>query len=241
MQKLAKFTIVALIAATHIGCTTQAPSIAHVHVGHAITGAHDTQDNQGYFTLAQARANAAIEIANKALTPNLTLEQVQASMTSVNDVVNNRQDYSLSAALREAASHITYAADSDDASPNIKAAAAKFANDVNDVLYRNSLINLYSKDAIAARTLRDATELATEIQKLAQSNVEGQDLDRSGVIGDAPREKGLTQLNQALEQMVASEDPPYRTVDRWYLFNLVRLPSGDWIFRRSKSGGSRGY
>ena len=44
-----------------------------------------------------------------------------------------------------------------------------------------------------------------------------------------------------LYELVAREDPPYETVDRWYLFNLVRLPSGEWIFRRSGRSASRGY
>lgn len=224
-----------------IGCTTQAPSIAHVHIGHAITGAHDTPGNQGYFVLAEQRAIAALDIAGKALLPNLTLGQIQASMVSVNDVVNAREDYSLNAALKEASGHITYAADSADASDNLKKEATTFASAIDDVLYRNSLIKLYSIDASAVRSLSDASELAKEIEQLARSNINGQDLDRSGSIGDAPRERGLAQMRVALDQMVARESPPYRTVDRWYLFNLIRLPSGDWTFRKSKSGSSRGY
>ena len=238
-------TILAMLLAASfsglVGCASQAPSIAHVHVGHAITGAHDTPSKQGYFVLAEERAAAAMTLATKALEPNLALEQIQASLMEVNNLVNARADYPLNAALKEAAGHITYAAESDDASENVKKGAATFAISIDDVLYRNSLIKLYSTDAGRARSLTDAVELAKEIAKLARSNIQGQDLDRSGIIGDAPREQGLAQMRLALDKMVASENPPYRTVDRWYLFNLIRLPSGDWIFRRSNSGGSRGY
>jgi hypothetical protein len=48
----------------------------------------------------------------------------------------------------------------------------------------------------------------------------------------------LTQLRGQLLAMIARENPPYRTVDEWYLFNLVRLPNGRWVFDKLGRGGS---
>ena len=45
-------------------------------------------------------------------------------------------------------------------------------------------------------------------------------------------EYGLMQLRRDIESMIAREDPPYATVTSWYLFNLIRLPDGSWIFRK---------
>jgi hypothetical protein len=38
--------------------------------------------------------------------------------------------------------------------------------------------------------------------------------------------------------MIARERPAYRTVDQWYLFNLVRLPNGRWVFDKLARGGN---
>ncbi len=65
-----------------------------------------------------------------------------------------------------------------------------------------------------------------------------------GVIGSSPGEYGLKQLRADLWTMIDREDPPYTTVDSWYLFNLVRLPSGEWILRKlsgKPSGRAGGY
>ena len=42
--------------------------------------------------------------------------------------------------------------------------------------------------------------------------------------------------------MIGREKPPYVTVDQWYLFNLVRLPNGKWVFDKFGRGGNiEGY
>ena len=74
-----------------------------------------------------------------------------------------------------------------------------------------------------------------------RANLSGEDLDQNGYIGNTLEEYGMKQLRRDLDAMIAAEDPAYQTVDRWYLFNLIRLPSGTWMFRRSKSGQSQGY
>ena len=43
-----------------------------------------------------------------------------------------------------------------------------------------------------------------------------------------------------IEEMVAREDPPYETVESFYLFNLVKLPDGQWGFASRSSRGSAG-
>jgi hypothetical protein len=50
------------------------------------------------------------------------------------------------------------------------------------------------------------------------------------------------QLRKELDAMIARENPPYVTVDQWYLFNLVRLPNGRWVFDKFGRGGNiEGY
>ena len=57
-------------------------------------------------------------------------------------------------------------------------------------------------------------------------------------MGSAPSEYGLLQLRKELEAMIARENPRYVTVPQWYLFNLVRLPNGRWVFDKLGRGGN---
>lgn len=231
--------LVCAVAGT--ACTHQAPTIAHIHVGHAITGAHDTQGRVGYLTLATQHAGDALQHANSAVVPERDLAQIQADVAATNAVTNVEGSHPLTDAVREAADHIEFAAMSDDVSDNIKAGYQKFKATIEGVLYRATLIERYAGDVESSTAEADARLLAQEVQKLAHANLHGEDLDSDGSIGSTPREYGLDQIGRELDALVARENPPYVTVDRWYLFNLIRLPSGEWIFKRSGGSGSRGY
>ena len=50
-----------------------------------------------------------------------------------------------------------------------------------------------------------------------------------------PAEFGMKQLRAQLDGIIARESPPYRTVDQWFLFNLVRLPNGRLGVRQARS------
>jgi hypothetical protein len=222
-------------------CAHQAPTIAHIHVGHAITGAYDTPGKVGYLTLASQEAEQALAHAEAAANPTSSLDRMKLETAATNAITNTEGTYPLTGAVREAADHIEFAAMSDDASANIRAGYEQFKATVEGVLYRGGLIDRYALDVAGASTEGDARPLVTEIQKLAYANVHGEDLDGDGRIGTTAREYGLSQISAELDALVARENPPYETVDRWYLFNLIRLPSGEWIFRRSGSSASRGY
>ena len=49
-----------------IGCTSRPPTIAHVHIGHAITGVHVTPNQEGYLVTAERRAGQTVEFARLA-------------------------------------------------------------------------------------------------------------------------------------------------------------------------------
>jgi uncharacterized lipoprotein YmbA len=56
--------IAALLAMA--GCSHRAPTIAHVHIGHAMTGWHDTPGKQGLFIVAEQKAAEALAAAQLA-------------------------------------------------------------------------------------------------------------------------------------------------------------------------------
>jgi hypothetical protein len=137
-----------------------------------------------------------------------------------------------------ASNHISFAATSPDASPNVQKAAPIFASDTVRVVERCELIGLLGKDIAASTSVEEAQLLAGEIQTLAQANLDGEDANKDGVVGDAPAEFGMKQLRAELDGIIARESPPYRTVDQWYLFNLVKLPNGRWVFDKLGRGGN---
>jgi hypothetical protein len=218
------------------GCVTRPPTIAHVHVGHALTGVHVTPGQAGYLLVAEERAAAVRDLAQKAAAAT-SLPQIKTDVATVSD-----DSFGLRHSLVQASNHITFAATSDDASSNIRASAPQFARDIVRVVERCELIGLLGKDVAATTNVHEAQTLAAEIAKLAQQNIDGEDADGDGLVGGKPAEYGMKQLRGQLNQMIAREDPPYRTVDQTYLFNLVKLPNGKWVFDKFRRGGNiEGY
>jgi hypothetical protein len=103
---------------------------------------------------------------------------------------------------------------------------------------RCQLITLLARDVAASRSREEAAVSVDEIVKLTLANVQGDDADGDGKPGGTPAEFGIRQLRGEFDGVIARENPPYRTVDQWYLFNLVRLPNGRWVFDKLGRGGN---
>ncbi len=58
--------LVLLCLSALAGCVTRPPTIAHVHIGHAITAVHVTPGHLGYVPLAAQRADEALTAARAA-------------------------------------------------------------------------------------------------------------------------------------------------------------------------------
>lgn len=224
------------------GCVTRPPTIAHVHLGHALTAVHVTPNRDGYLLVAQARAQEAHIAAQQAADQGAPLDQIKASIATAVTAVSSEENFGLKQSLVLAANHISFAATSDDASANVRQAAPIFAQDISQIVERCELVTLLGKDVAASRSKAEAAVLVEEISKLTLANVEGDDADKDGKAGTTPAEYGVKQLREEFDAMISRESPPYRTVDQWYLFNLVRLPSGRWVFDKLNRGGNiEGY
>ena len=247
--------VVAILAMS--GCAGHTPTIAHVHLGHAMTGWHDTPGKEGLFVVAEIKAEKALEYAQAAADGSLDLNRIQTNIARVmvlsdGDAMENGQtaQYGVKQALAGAVSHISYAAISPDATANTKTFAAGFTVNAAGIIDRCDLITALSRDIGGSESVEEAGLLAPEIAKLTRANIHGEDLDGDGIVGSYADEYGLVQLRQDIESMIAREDPPYATVTQWYLFNLIRLPDGSWIFRKKRTdtsndpysgGGGGGY
>jgi len=234
-------SIFLLMVVCMAGCVSRPPTIAHVHIGHALTGVHVTPNHEGYFVQAEKRAQEAIAAAQKAAASN-DLAEIRKDAAAVVKATDSEEDFGVKQALEMAANHITFAATSDDASINVQKSAPVFAGNVGRVLERCALIDLLGRDVQDSRTLAEAQVSVQEMSKLAQANLAGEDKDGNGTVGSVPAEFGLVQLRKEVEAMVGRENPKYETVDQWFLFNLVKLPNGKWVFDKLGRGGNiEGY
>jgi hypothetical protein len=233
---------VALILPLAAGCVSRRPpTVAHVHIGHAITGVHVTPNKEGYLLSAERRAREAIDYTTKAVNSG-DLVEIKHNIELASHATNSEDDFGVKESMVMAVNHVTFAATSDDATLNVQKAAPQFASDSTRVIERCDLIALLNKDVQASTSVKEASVSVQEIAKLTQANLSGDDSNGDGVAGSVPSEYGLVQLRKELEGIIAREKPPYVTVDQWYLFNLVRLPNGKWVFDKFGRGGNiEGY
>jgi len=220
-----------------VSCVSRPPSIAHVHLGHALTGVHVTPDKRGYLLVAEKQAEDILSLAEKA-SRGSDLSQLKKDVAAAVKATNSEDEFGLKHSLVMASNHISFAATSEDASPNVQQSAPIFARDTVRVVERCELIALLGKDVDASTSVDEARILAGEIAVLAKANLGGEDADKDGQVGANPAEFGMKQLRAQLDGIIARESPPYRTVDQWFLFNLVRLPNGRWVFDKLGRGGN---
>ena len=224
-----------------IGCVARPPTIAHVHLGHALTGVHVTPDRNGYLVVAQKQATRARDSALQAASA-ASLDDIKRGIGETVVASAAEQNFGLKHALILASNHIAFAATSADASPNVQESAPVFSRDITKVVERCDLIGLLGKDIANSTSTAEANLLTQEVLKLASANLDGDDGNGDGIVGSTQAEFGVRQLRSEFDAMLAREKPAYRAVDQWYLFNLVRLPNGRWVFDKLSRGGNiEGY
>jgi hypothetical protein len=237
----ARIALVSLCMLTCLaGCVSRPPSIAHVHLGHALTGVRVTPNHVGYLMQAEDRAKEAISLAQQAEGAR-ELADIKKKVAGVVEATDSSGGFGLKQSLVLAANHISFAATSADASTNLQQSAPVFIGNSARVIERCELIRMLGDDVAASTSVNEALVSAEEIRRLAEANLWGDDRDGNGRPGSTPFEYGFVQLRKEVDGIVAREDPPYAVVDRWYLFNLVKLPSGRWVFDRLGRTGNEGY
>ena len=236
-MRIASVAAVLIASAGLTACVTRPPTIAHVHIGHALTGVHVTPGHKGYLLVAEQRADASLA-AVKAAEQAANLADLKTAVATAVTATDSEEDFGVKQSLTLAANHISFAATSPDATDNVINFAPGFKTNTAAVISRCNYIVLLGKDVAATSSLKEATSLVKEMQKAALANVEGDDSTGTGVKGSIPADYGMAQLRAQLLAMIAREKPAYRTVDEWYLFNLVRLPNGRWVFDKLGRGGN---
>lgn len=218
-----------------VGCAGQGsifvsedlPTIAHVHIGHAITGWKRTPGQKGLFVFAEEMGNKALADAKTIVLQDSDLEMVKEKTRGlINDIDPSvldpdSTDFGLKNSLLQAVHHLTFAAKSDDASENVIDFIGQFKEKSTVILDRCDLIVVIGQGVLDADTMIEAQVFTDELLQLAQVNITG------SVGGDEP---GLEQLRIDITEMLDREDPPYQPVATRYLFGIIQLPDGKWAF-----------
>jgi len=251
-RQLTGFILLSGVLLLGMGCASQAPTIAHVHIGHVVDGWETTPDQAGLIVTAENFAQTAYEAAGRAAQTDTTLESRKRDVELLVDATyleylskkknsgdGNIQtvEFDVRTAMIKATRHIEFSASSDDSSANVRTGARQFSINSQAVIDRCDLIAALGSDTLGVDSAEQANMLTAELVNLTRANLYGEDLNGDGVIGGQnPDEYGIEQLRVEIQNMIARENPPYSTVEKWYLFNLVRLENGKWIFRKNTSG-----
>lgn len=216
------------------------PSIAHIHIGHAITGWPLTPKKQGLLVVAELFAVSAAttsELMLKAARDG-NMERAQKFLRETANAVDpgfltetNSKDYGMRKAAAEAITHLQLASDTDDASANVQRTVTNTTIKATDLIDRSDELLAYLDAGSKAQTVGEMEIIAEEIVRSLKAIAGGADSSGSYSLYD---------FRDDIEAMVAREDPPYQTVDSYYLFNLVKLPDGQWGFASRRSRGSAG-
>ena len=103
-----------LLALAAGGCVSRPPTIAHVHLGHALTGVHVTPGKQGYLLVAEKQAEDIVTLAEKA-SRGADLAQLKTDVAAAVKATNSADEFGLKHSLVMASNHISFAATSPDA------------------------------------------------------------------------------------------------------------------------------
>ncbi len=216
------------------------PSISHVHIGHAITGWPLAPKKRGLLVVAELQSVAATTTSELMLEAARegNMERAQKYLKLTADAVDpgflqrkTSNEYGLRRAAAEAITHLQLASEVDDASANVQRTVTSTRIKAEDLVDRSDELLAYL-DAGAKSTSIDEMEIISEeIVHTLKAIAGGPD-----VTGNY----SLYEFRNDIEAMVAREDPPYQTVESYYLFNLVKLPDGQWGFASRNSRGSAG-
>jgi hypothetical protein len=210
------------------GCivSSKPPTIAHIHIGHAITAFEPTPNHRSLLATAEAEAAVVVENAELAADSRADLNRVKTHARAVVHALDPTREkagpgpgFGFMRAIEGTGAHVVFAAESADSSNNVRQSVDEVSARAKALASQAQLMLAIASDIEKTNRASDAAGLAEELRTLARANLAARPDSR------------LQQLRAQIIQMAERENPPYTAVETWYLFNLIRLPNGDWAFR----------
>ena len=240
LKYLSLLIVCIMLSACGTVVNKSAPTIAHIHIGHAITGWPSAPKKQGLLVVAELASIAATTNSELMLDAarNGNMERAQKYLIETTKAVDpgfldskSSNEYGLRKAAAEAITHLKLASDVADASANVQRTVTQTTIKAIDLIDRSDELLAFLDAGSKAQTVEEMEIIAEEIVRTLISISGGPDIQNN---------YGLYNFRQDIESMVARESPPYATVDSYYLFNLVQLPDGQWGFASRSSRGAAG-
>src|SRR5262245_66012911 len=97
MKAVVKLSFV-LLALAASGWVSRPPTVAHVHLGHALTGVHVTPGQEGYLLVAEERAASIHDLARKA-TQASEITQLKSDIAAAVKATNSDDEFGLKHSL----------------------------------------------------------------------------------------------------------------------------------------------
>ena len=241
-QSFKTISTLILCAVVLTGCGSaiqkKSPLISHVHIGHTLNGWVTTPDKKGLLTTAVQEAKIILDQSLNAKKSN-NLAQKKKHMTNALHALDPNiqakgpgKGYGLIRAVTESSAHLQFAASSDDASANIKRTVPIIVNSASKIASSSNQLKVFGQAAVNSTSISEFDALNNEFLTTAK-NING---------NGGTSSYNLPQLKRDIIAMVSKEKPAYTTVDSYFLFNLIRLPSGKWAFSKNKSAvDTNGY
>lgn len=241
MCRFISLGLVIFILLLMTGCSQKLPLVSHAHVGHALTAWRDTPNEQGLFIVAEKETRIALDETISAIASAQNQTKMRTHLSSALQALNadlteggNNSAYGAVRALNGATDHMVFAAESDDASQNLKTMVHQFAEAQVGVMDRIKLAVEVIRLAQQSHG-QEKQDLLLQLKKTLYSALEGDDVDHDGKIGPGQEEYGLLQLREIISAGLRNEKPAYHPVEKKYLLGLIRLPTGVWAYRFNAS------
>jgi len=218
------------------------PTISHVHIGHAITAWKKAPGQKGLLVLAEELGQKSLMQAEELKRADEDLAEVKSRAKEMLYTLDpslakkGSKEFGLKMAFTHAVSHLTFAAQSDDATQNVIDSVKKIETDAGEVAERIDLIIAMTEAIVEADSDIEANVLIDELVPETKITNEG---TADGAVG-------LNQIHDEVYAMLDRENPPYQPIAEKYLFGLIRLPDGKWMFSwllepaESENGGGEG-
>ena len=187
-------------------------NMAHVHMGHVLSGWKDTPDKGGFLPTAMAEAKIAAQHAGFAASKPDNLKWMQTHAVHVVNAVDPSVEpkgpgkgYGVMKAATGTAQHIKFAADSEGASKNVKTHAGHVGVSAGNVTGWAAEIVALGAKIKGAKRAAEAAPLVAELKVLADRLLAGNDANGDGKVTWQEGEGGLMVADQHMGFMKKGE------------------------------------
>jgi len=187
-------------------------NMAHVHIGHVMTGWGDTPGGKGLLPTAIAEANIGIQHAGFAAKKPGDLAWMKTHTGHVLHTLDTSVEakgpgkgYGMIKGANGAVKHIGFSAKSPGASGNVKAHTVHVTASTNNAIAWAREIVKLGKQVLAAGTASEAAPLVEKIKTLTGQLMAGMDANGDGKITWKPGEGGLAEAAKHMGFMTKGE------------------------------------